>query len=199
LTTRGFTEAQAQLAVSRYRLGVVDEHPTEYLVGRLSIPYITQAGLLGIKYRCLRGHDCKTESCPKFLYDDGEEPRLYNAGATLRSAPLCFITEGEPDTWAVETLTGYPTCAVPGADMWAKNRYWARCFAPFPLVVLPADGDKAGKNLARAIAADLPQLRVVHMPSDMDASDVLFTEGYESFMARCDLEDYVGPTGTDRG
>jgi DNA primase len=146
LTTRGIPET----AADDFRLGVVDEHPMPYLVGRLSIPYVTMTGILGIKYRCLRDHDCKAESCPKYLYDDGEEPRLYNAGATLRSSPLLFITEGEIDAIAVQTLTGYPACAVPGADMWArKHRYWARCFTAFPLVVFTADGDKAGKQFAK--------------------------------------------------
>lgn len=187
MTTRGIpTEA-----IDEFRIGVVDDHPQDFLIGRLSIPYITPSGILGIKYRCLREHDCKADSCPKYLYDDGEEPRLYNAGATLRSSPLVFITEGELDTIAVQTLTGYPACAVPGADMWARNRFWARCFTPFPLVVLPADGDKAGKALAKVVAADLPQLRIAHMPTGEDANSVLASEGVAGFMNRCDLEDYI--------
>jgi DNA primase len=188
LTTRGIP---GEAAVDKFRLGVVDEHPMDYLVGRLSIPYITPSGILGIKYRCTRDHDCKTESCPKYLYDDGEEPRLYNAGATLRSASLIFITEGELDAIAVQSLTGYPACAVPGADMWTRHRYWARCFSPFALVIVPADGDKAGKALAKAIAADLPQARTAHMPTGLDANDVLRAEGPSGFLKRCDLEDYI--------
>jgi hypothetical protein len=170
---------------------VVDDHPQEYLIGRLSIPYMTMTGMLGIKYRCMREHDCKTEKCPKYLYDDGEEPRLYNAGATLRNAPFIFVTEGELDTVAVQTFTGFPAVAVPGADMWARNKYWARCLAPFPLVIVPADGDKAGKALAKVIAADVPQARVVHMPTDRDANDVLAAEGAEGFLTRCDLDDWI--------
>jgi hypothetical protein len=191
LMTRGYSDTQAADAVERFRLGVVDTHPQEYLIGRLSIPYMTSNGMLGIKYRCLRDHDCKTEHCPKYLYDDGEEPRLYNAGATLTNAPLVFITEGELDTIAVSTWTGFPAVAVPGADMWARNRYWGRCFAPFPLVVLPADGDKAGKALAKVIQQDVPQLRVVHMPDGRDANEILAAEGAAGFLNRCDLEDYV--------
>jgi hypothetical protein len=185
LTTRGIPEQAAE----RYRLGIVDEHPLDYMIGRLSIPYQTMTGILGIKYRCLKPHDCKAEGCPKFLYDDGEEPRLYNAGATLRTSPLIFVTEGEPDTWAVETMTGYPACAIPGATVWGQHRYWARCFTPFPLVILPADGDKAGRDMAKAMSRDLPQLRVCHMPSEMDANDVLREQGVEKFLALCDLEE----------
>lgn len=187
MTTRGIpTEA-----VETFRLGVVDEHPMEYMVGRLSIPYSTFSGILGIKYRCMRDHDCKETGCPKYLYDDGEEPRLYNASATLTSAPLIFLTEGELDAIAVQSLTGFPACAVPGADMWARNKYWARCFASFPLVVIPADGDKAGKALAKVVAADLPQLRIAHMPTNEDANSTLAARGVEGFMKLCDLEDYL--------
>lgn len=189
--TRGFTEPLAISAVHNFRLGVVDDHPQEYLIGRLSIPYLTMSGMLGIKYRCMRNHDCKTTGCPKYLYDDGEEPRLYNAGATLTTAPFIFVTEGELDCIAVQTFTGFPAVAVPGADMWAKHRYWARTLNPFPLVIVPADGDKAGKALAKLIAQDVPQARVVHMPTDMDANEVLSTEGAEGFLTRCDLDDWI--------
>lgn len=191
LMTRGFSEAHADYAVDTFRLGIVDEHPQDYLIGRLSIPYMTMSGMLGIKYRCLRDHDCKTTGCPKYLYDDGEEPRLFNAGATLRNAPLIFLTEGELDAIAVQTMTGFPAVGVPGADMWAKNRYWARCFAPFPLVIMTADGDKAGKGLAKLIAQDVHQLRVAHMPTELDATDVLRSEGAQGFLTRCDLEDWI--------
>lgn len=178
-------------AAAKFRLGVVDEHPQQFMVGRLSIPYLTPAGILGIKYRCMATHDCKAQSCPKYLYDDGEELRLFNAQATLRSSPLIFITEGEFDAIAIQTLTGYPACAVPGVRAWERNRFWARCFTPFSLVVLPADGDRAGQQFAKELARDLPQLRVAHMPNEQDANDVLRVEGVQGFMKRCDLEDYI--------
>lgn len=174
-------------AADTFRLGVVDDHPQEYLIGRLSIPYMTMTGILGIKYRCLRDHDCKESKCPKYLYDDGEAPRLYNAGATLKSSPLIFVTEGELDAIAVQSMTDYPAVAVPGADMWAKHRYWARCLTPFPLVIVPADGDTAGRALAKVIMQDVPQARTAHMPSGLDANDVLRTEGVQGFLSRCDL------------
>lgn len=190
LKARGFGDLATD-AVAEFRLGVVDEHPLGYLVGRLSIPYVTASGIIGLKYRCMADHDCKTEKCAKYLYDDGEEPRLYNASATLRTAPLIFLTEGELDAVAVATFTGFPACAIPGAQMWAQHRYWARCLSPFRLVILPADGDAAGKTLAKAVGTDVPQLRVVHMPEGRDASDVLASEGSDGFLRRCELEQYI--------
>src|SRR5690348_13900309 len=86
---------------------------------------------------------------------------------------------------------GIPGDSSAGSRNVGRHRYWARCFTPFPLVVIPADGDKAGKALAKAVAADLPQLRIAHMPTGRDANDVLQSEGVEGFMRRCDLEDYL--------
>jgi hypothetical protein len=183
LMTRGIPIEAAE----QFRLGWVDEHPMDYLIGRLSIPYMTMTGLLGIKYRCLKDHDCKATSCPKYLYDDGESPRLYNAGATLAQSQVIFICEGELDAIAVQSMTGFPACAVPGADMWAKHRYWARCFTPFRTVIVPADGDKAGASLGKAIAADVAQARVAHMPAGTDANDMLRDHGVEAFLDRCDV------------
>jgi DNA primase len=56
-------------------------------------------------------------------------------------------------------------------------------------VILPADGDRAGKELADAMSADLPQLQVVRMPNELDANDVLRTEGVEAFLSRCSIEE----------
>jgi hypothetical protein len=39
------------------------------------------------------------------------------------------------------------------------------------------------------MSRDLPQLRVCHMPSEMDANDVLREQGVEKFLALCDLEE----------
>lgn len=185
LTTRGIPDVAAE----RYRLGIVEGHPDEWLNGRLSIPYLTPSGVLQLKYRCLRGHDCKAAGCPKFLYDGGNQLFLYNGHAALEASPLIFVTEGEPDTWAIETLTGYPSVAIPGASAWVKNRYWARVFTAHRRVILPADGDRAGKELADAMSADLPQLQVARMPNELDANDVLRTEGVEAFLSRCSIEE----------
>lgn len=178
-------------AIERFRLGVVDEHPISAMIGRLCIPYITASGIVSVKFRCARPHDCKEAGHPKYLHNEGSEPTLFNSSATLRSAPVIFITEGEIDAIAVQSLAGLPAVAVPGAQMWDKHKYWARCFTAFPLVVIPADGDSAGKQLAKAIGRDLAQLRVVHMPNGADANDVLRTEGVAGFMKRCDLENYL--------
>jgi DNA primase len=176
----------------RFRLGLVpagDDDPRRYH-GRLAIPYNTPSGIVQIRYRCLDPHHGQGEQdrgCPKFLGDPGEKVTLYNAHATLRPSPICFLVEGEPDVWAVETLTGLPAVGVPGAKAWEAHPYWARCFVGFDRLILPADGDDAGEHLASVVRKALPELEIVRLPDGDDANSVLARDVAE-FRARCKLD-----------
>src|SRR4051812_5430637 len=70
-------------AARQYRLGSVSEAEPghEKTWGRLSIPYITPSGIVAIKFRCVRDHDCKESDHPKYLAPKGQKPRLYNVAA----------------------------------------------------------------------------------------------------------------------
>jgi len=165
-------------ARERFRLGYVEpsELDARMYWHRLAIPYLTPTGVVQIRYRCLdQHHDAGQDAgrCPKFLGPPGQEVTLYNAQATLTAGSVLFLTEGEPDTWAIETLLGYPAVGIPGAESWKAHPYWARCFVNFPLIILPADGDEAGNNLATAVAKDLPETRIVHLPDGEDANSIL--------------------------
>src|SRR6266542_3945846 len=48
--------------VTGWRLGVVEspEPGHDQYVGRLAIPYLNRAGVVGFKFRCLSDHDCKS-------------------------------------------------------------------------------------------------------------------------------------------
>ena len=179
LAARGLGEA----ARDRFRLGYVepaDDVPTRYW-HRLAIPYLTPTGVVQIRYRRLAD-----DNSPKFLGDAGEEVTLYNASATLRGGPVLFITEGEPDVWAIETLTRYPAVGIPGALSWGKHPYWARCFVNFPQLILAADGDEAGNKLADAVGKDLPETRIVRLPDGEDANSLLARDP-DDFLRRCGL------------
>lgn len=185
LTGRGLGAAR-----ERFRLGYVEpeaDTPRTYW-HRMAIPYLTPTGVVQIRYRCLLDHHGKGQDagpCPKFLGDKGTEVTLYNAAATLDARGPIFLCEGEPDTWAVTTIAGRPAVGVPGAQAWRKHPYWARCFVGHRLI-LPADGDAAGDELAATVAADLPEVHVVRMPDGDDAGSVLQRDPDE-FLARCGL------------
>lgn len=179
------------VARERFRLGYVepaDDIQRRYW-HRLAIPFCTPTGVVQIRYRCLDPHHDKGQDagrCPKFLGDEGVEVTLYNAAATLTAGRVLFLTEGEPDTWAIETLAGYPAVGIPGAQAWKAHPYWARCFVNFPLLILASDGDDAGDQLSAAVAHDLPETRIVRLPDGDDANSLLARDPDE-FFRRCGL------------
>lgn len=76
LEARGISE----LAASTFRLGYVEEPlvgHSEYR-GRLAIPYVTPAGVVGFRFRCVGDHDCKGEGHPKYLQPPAFGTRLFN-------------------------------------------------------------------------------------------------------------------------
>jgi hypothetical protein len=78
--------------VDRYGWGIVP--PSEdraEIIGRLAIPYLSPAGPLGFKFRCidpLHGDHKGDEAgrCPKYIGDPGFHPPLYNAGSLLEDS-----------------------------------------------------------------------------------------------------------------
>lgn len=170
-------------AADRFRLGYVepnDEDPRRYW-GRMAIPYLTPTGVVQIRYRRLVEDDS-----PKYLGDPGVEVTLYNAHATLGARGPVFLCEGEMDAIAVTCLTGHPAVGIPGARAWQAHPYWARCFVGLDRLILPADGDAAGHELADAVRTDLPEVRIVRLPDGDDANSVLARDRDE-FLARCGL------------
>jgi DNA primase len=171
-------------AVERFRLGYVEPHddePRRYW-HRLAIPYLTPTGVVQIRYRRLVEDDS-----PKYMGDPGVEVTLFNASATLGARGPVFLTEGELDSIAVTALTGYPAVGIPGAKHWKAHPAWARCFVGLDHLILPADGDTAGHELADAVRTDLPEVRIVRLADGEDANSVLAREGAQSFLSRCGL------------
>lgn len=184
LTARGLGAGAAE----RFRLGYVEPSPEDpaRLWRRMAIPYLTPTGVVQIRYRCTLNHDCKVEGCPKYLGDAGQQVTLYNAQATLDTSDVLFLTEGELDAVAIESLIGRPAVGIPGARAWAAHPYWARCFVNFARLILPADGDEPGAELAAAVAKSLPEVTVVQLPDGDDANTVL-ARSVPEFFERCGL------------
>lgn len=174
-------------AAEKFRLGFVEpdeDNPVRYW-NRLALPYLTPTGVVQLRYRCIGEHDCKERQHPKYLSDTGAEVTLFNASAVLTGRTPVILTEGEFDAIAVETIAGLPAVGIPGAQMWRKHPFWARCFVGHDLI-LPADGDDAGMSLADAVKADLPDVKVVRLPDGDDCNSVLLRSRQE-FLDRCGL------------
>lgn len=179
-------------AAERFRLGVVPAGPDDNarFHGRMSIPYLTPSGIVGWKYRCVQPHNCKDLDHPKYDQPAGQKQNLYNAHAVLRGGDTIFLTEGELDTIAIETLTGFPSVGCPGAQQWKAHSYWGRVFNGFDRVIIPADGDKAGREFADTVAHLLPEAVVVQLPDGEDANSLLAKDRAE-FLRRCGVESSV--------
>lgn len=189
LTTRGITGVSAQY----FRLGYVAEPwigHDEY-EGRLSIPYLTPTGIVGMKFRAIP--ELTERQKPKYTGLHGIPPRLYNAHAVLDQAgDTAVIVEGEFDAIMVQQITGLPSVGVPGVDSWKP--YMARVFAGMTVIMIPdADppnaqtGDRPGEKLVAKIADSIPGLTVIRLPEPNDVTSFVVQEGPEALLERIGL------------
>jgi hypothetical protein len=189
--SRGLEETVAD----RYGLGIVPpSEDRQEIIGRLAIPYLTANSILGFKFRCIDPvhgdhKDEQSGRCPKYIGDPGFHPPMYNAGSLLEDSDVAFICEGEIDAITVHALTGYPAAGVPGVSQWKHqdNGFWPRCFSGFDRVIVPADGDKPGQELAKTIAKDIQETSVVYLPPGTDCNSFIRELGVAAFLEKCDL------------
>src|SRR5579863_4946438 len=76
LVARGFTEAVAR----SFRFGGVPDEPLpgdETFRLRLSIPYLTPAGVVSLRFRCIDSHNCDEMGHPKYLGYPGSSTHLF--------------------------------------------------------------------------------------------------------------------------
>lgn len=144
-------------AWTKYQIGIVAEPlpGDEPYKGMVVIPYLTLAGVRGLKYRCIQDHKCKDHGHPKYNQPHGQAQRLYNALAYFGGHDTLGVCEGELDAITATEHLGLPTVGIPGASQWGKQgKYWSLVLKDFSTIVVFADGDPPGKQLAAVIAAD---------------------------------------------
>lgn len=175
LSGRGITEHMAD----EFGLGYVHEGRYET---RLSIPYYTPGGVVGIKYRCTQHENCKAVGCVKYLYEMGDGTHLYNAYALLK-AERAFVVEGELKAVVVQSHTGIPTVGYPGTENW--QNHFRLCFEGITNIVVIADDGKPGHRAAENVTRKLgSHARVVYTPEGEDDPDSLIHRlGVDAFMA----------------
>ena len=144
LQARGIT----QEAANTFLLGsVVDPIAGHELgEGMLSIPYITPAGVVGIKFRRL------DEGTPKYLWPTGQKIGLYNVKDLHIGGDTIAICEGEIDTLVLSGVVGIPSVGVAGVSQWKP--WFPKLFEAYSRVIVFADNDvKAdGKNPGQELA-----------------------------------------------
>lgn len=170
LHSRGFDDAM----ISHAGFGLAAEPVPDHMTARgmLSIPYITPGGgIKAIRFRCVAtDHDCKEEGHPKYWGESDVRTGLYNSRDLLSPSETLAVCEGELDAATISGAGILPAVAVPGAQAWGNH--FSRMMAGFSKVVLLADGDKAGKDLASKFRRALPSSGRVILCGYQGATDV---------------------------
>jgi len=180
LAARGITKEVA----STFRLGSVVEPSAghEHAVGRLSIPYITPAGVVGIKFRAIG------DGTPKYLWPTGQKIGLFNVGDLHRYSDTIAICEGEIDTIIVSAFTGIPAVGVAGASQWKV--WFPKLFESYNRILIFADNDQKedgrnpGQELAGRIKEDLQGATVVQLEPNLDVNETYLKYGSGWFTDR---------------
>lgn len=169
-----------------FRLGVVSVPVVghEMYEGRLCIPYLSRAGVVNIKFRCMVDHECKDEGHAKYLVGTSKT-NIYNVNAFFADSPHIAIAEGEFDAMVLESLVGIPAVGVPGVQNWKKH--YDRCFSDYERVFIFADGDDSGREFARHISSIVDGTTIVTMPHGTDVNTVYLSEGAEGLRKRAGL------------
>lgn len=178
LAARGLSLAIAQ----RAGLGVVHDPHTGHdgMAGRLSIPYITNTGVVDIRFRSLDGSD------PKYLGLPGAKTHMYNVRGVSEADDYIAVCEGELDAITLHYAVGLPAIGIPGASNW--KTHYRRLLQDFERVYVFADGDKAGHDFARHLAREVNGVVIVNMPDGEDVNSMYLKEGANYFMEKVKYE-----------
>lgn len=180
---RGFSRE----TVERFKLGVVTSNMApghEYFVGRLAIPYLTPAGPVGMRFRCLRDHRCKDHGCPKYLGVKGAKSRMFNARTVLTAGDTIAIAEGELDAITLEQC-GIPAVGIPGVRNW--HDHYPLILEGFEHIRVFGDGDKDGREWNGTMITRLPDATAVDMPDGQDVNGLFVSDGLDTLRSLCNL------------
>ncbi len=178
LLGRGVTGEMAQQALLGYCEDPLPGH--DQYRGRIVIPYLTPSGVVDLRFRAI------DDSNPKYLSLPGHKPRLYNTVALANDPHTVGITEGEFDALVATHVVGVPSVAVPGAQAWSSRRH-SRIFRGYERVLVFADGDDPGRQLANQIARDVPQAVVVDLGDGLDLNEVYLASGVDVIRKKAGL------------
>jgi hypothetical protein len=170
-----------------FRLGVVSVPVVghEAFQDRLCIPYLTKAGVVNLKFRCMKDHDCKENGHGKYLGLPNSKTNIFNTLAFHQDTNIIAICEGEFDALVLDALVGIPAVAIPGVQNW--KAHYERCFMDYERVLIFTDGDDPGKDFGRHVSSRIDGCTVIGMPHGTDVNSVYLSEGAEGLRKRAGL------------
>lgn len=153
-------------------LGYVDDPipGQEQYTGRLSIPYVTRAGVVNLKFRAIG-----ETSAPKYLNLSGFETNIYGVESFFQAHEYICVTEGEIDRLSL-LQADLPAVGLPGVKSWKP--FYRRCFDDFPVIYVFCDGDEPGRDFGSFLAREI-KARPIHLPDGEDCNSMLRKEGPE--------------------
>jgi DNA primase len=155
MTNRGLSKD----SLAFFKLGYVESPVSghEQYAGCISIPYLTKAGVAGVRFRRIGDG-----AGAKYLSEKGQESRLYNPAGFFRHERFICLCEGEIDT-ITAWQCGLPAVGIPGCRSWKP--FMARCFDGYDAVFILADQDDKGdgQEFADTAASQIKTARVVPM------------------------------------
>lgn len=177
LKARGLTKE----TVESFRLGLVEdplpESGHDFQIGRLSIPYITQTGIVQIRFRALPydGIPGNPEPSPKMKSESGVKGTIFNARQLMTDSGILAVCEGEFDTMSA-VQCNIPAIGIPGATAWQS--IYGRILR-YRKVVILADNDDHGEGMkfAETVQQDIRGARIKLMPKDHDVNSFLVEFG----------------------
>ena len=187
LKARGITKEVADY----FRLGlVVDPLPEsghDFQLGRIAIPYITQTGIVQIRFRSIPfdGIPGNPEPSPKMKSEAGAGTTMYNVTALNGTGGLLAVCEGEFDTMTAH-MAGIPSVGIPGAQAWQSLFALA---LKFRKVIILADNDDHGEGMkfAEKVQADVRGARIILMPEGYDVNSFVVENGIDALRQKVGL------------
>lgn len=177
LGARGISEAAAH----SFRLGKCSDPIVghERFEGMLAIPYLTPAGVVGMKFRRIDGSEG-----PKYDSPSGQKVRLYNAQSLSDGGDVAVVVEGELSALIAQSALSVPCVGTPGASAWLDH--WPRVFADFDRVIVVADhdakddGTDPGVRHAKKVQKSIEGAELVLPPAGLDLDEWLERDGVEA-------------------
>lgn len=160
-------------------LGVVVDPVPEHegRGGRLSIPYLTDAGPVNMAFRCCKIHDCRERGHERYLFTEGCGTNLYSVQSLAVASDWIAVAEGEIDTLTLNMI-GIPAVGVSGATKWKDH--WRNIFDDFNRVYVFTDGDPedgGGDKMWAKWGAEIPRATRVRMAPGEDVNSTFLKRG----------------------
>ena len=127
--------------ILHFQLGAVLDASVshEQAEGMISIPYLTPAGTVQIRFRKAPWSSAKM----KYWQTAGSQIRMFNTNALLDPDRYIYVTEGEFDAIAA-TQAGLPAVGIGGINGWRDHFY--SMLKGFDRIVFLADRDSASDS-----------------------------------------------------